>query len=150
MLLNSLKLPTVTVSFRKKLFSLIFSLTSTFLIYLANATMPMNLTESQLEDSYKYEVELVPILEPTALRMDPLYSIYFNWFRFISIGVIPFGLLVSKPRVLLSSFKKFQMPRNVFKYEEKCSSALHKMQNLFNKWFPFHVLTGSFLRQDLC
>ena len=84
--------------------------------------MPMNLTESQLEDSYKYEVELVPILEPTALRMDPLYSIYFNWFRFISIGVIPFGLLVSKPCILLSRYIdfKFQMPKNVFKYEEKC------------------------------
>ena len=143
MLLNSLKLPTVTVSFRKKIFSLIFSLTSTFLIYLANATMPMNLTESQLEDSYKYEVELVPILEPTALRMDPLYSIYFNWFRFISIGVIPFGLLVSNSFILLSSFKKFQMPKNVFKYEEKCKTYS-------TSGFPFHVLTGSFLRQDLC
>ena len=105
--------------------------------------MPMNLTESQLEDSYKYEVELVPILEPTALRMDPLYSIYFNWFRFISIGVIPFGLLVSNSFILLSSFKKFQMPKNVFKYEEKCKTYS-------TSGFPFHVLTGSFLRQDLC
>ena len=102
MLLNSLKLPTVTVSSLD--FHRYSSRDSTFFNFLsANATMPMNLTESQLEDSYKYEVELVPILEPTALRMDPLYSIYFNWFRFISIGVIPFGLLVSKPRILLST-----------------------------------------------
>ena len=40
-------------------------------------------------------VELVPVLEPTALRTNPIYSIYFNWFRFIAIGIIPFCLLVS-------------------------------------------------------
>ena len=35
-----------------------------------------------------------PVLKPTELRTDPNYSIYFNWFRFVAIGVIPFGLLV--------------------------------------------------------
>ena len=108
--------------------------------------MPLNLTESQLEDSYKYEVELVPILEPTALRMDPLYSIYFNWFRFISIGVIPFGLLVSKTFFLM-------LEKNTFSSMRKNASLLfHKMQEkfLFNKWFLFHGLTGSFLCKDLC
>ena len=33
-------------------------------------------------------------LIPTDMRTDPLYSIYFNWFRFIAIGVVPFALLV--------------------------------------------------------
>lgn len=38
--------------------------------------------------------ELHPVLNITELRMNPTYSIYFNWFRFISIGIIPFALLV--------------------------------------------------------
>lgn len=33
-------------------------------------------------------------LNITEFRMNPVYSINFNWFRFISIGVIPFLLLV--------------------------------------------------------
>lgn len=35
-----------------------------------------------------------PVLNVTDFRMDPTYSIYFNWFRFGSLGVIPFVLLV--------------------------------------------------------
>ena len=35
------------------------------------------------------------LLQFLELRMNPLYSIYFNWFRFIVIGIIPFALLVS-------------------------------------------------------
>ena len=31
---------------------------------------------------------------PTELRRDIHYSIYFNWFRFVSLGVVPFALLV--------------------------------------------------------
>ncbi|TRY80550.1 hypothetical protein TCAL_10965, partial [Tigriopus californicus] len=38
--------------------------------------------------------EDMPSLIPTNLRTNPDYSIYFNWFRFIAIGVVPFGLLV--------------------------------------------------------
>ena len=38
--------------------------------------------------------QFFPVLKPTELRTDPNYSIYFNWFRFVAIGVIPFGLLV--------------------------------------------------------
>jgi hypothetical protein len=34
------------------------------------------------------------VIQATALRTDPLYSIYFNWFRFVSVGILPFGLLV--------------------------------------------------------
>ena len=61
--------------------------------------MPLNHNKSEEEaittlvDEVN-EVNLVPVLEPTRLRMNPLYSIYFNWFRFIVIGVIPFALLV--------------------------------------------------------
>ena len=35
-----------------------------------------------------------PILLPTELRRDINYSIYFNWFRFVSLGIVPFALLV--------------------------------------------------------
>jgi hypothetical protein len=35
-----------------------------------------------------------PSFDITEFRMSPAYSIAFNWFRFISIGVIPFVLLV--------------------------------------------------------
>ena len=69
----------------------------------ANATIPMNnnasivnsTTRNLMTDDTLEAIELIPILEPTALRTNPLYSIYFNWFRFIAIGVMPFGLLVS-------------------------------------------------------
>ena len=37
-----------------------------------------------------YNVEL----DVTEFRTNPIYSINFNWFRFISIGIIPFLLLV--------------------------------------------------------
>ena len=33
-------------------------------------------------------------LNITEFRKDPMYSINFNWFRFIAIGVVPFLLLV--------------------------------------------------------
>ena len=60
--------------------------------YLVNATMPMGFNETVMEDDFV--VETVPVLEPTALRTNPTYSIYFNWFRFLVIGVVPFVLLV--------------------------------------------------------
>ena len=66
------------------------------------------MTEDTLE-----AIELIPILEPTALRTNPLYSIYFNWFRFIAIGVMPFGLLVSF--VSFEQFKSFDTDRTVGK-----------------------------------
>ena len=34
------------------------------------------------------------ILNITEFRMDPNYSIYFNWTRFVILGVIPFILLI--------------------------------------------------------
>ena len=34
------------------------------------------------------------VIEATELRTNPIYSIYFNWFRFIAVGIVPFGLLV--------------------------------------------------------
>ncbi len=35
-----------------------------------------------------------PELRVSEFRMNPTYSIFFNWFRFITIGIIPFCLLV--------------------------------------------------------
>lgn len=78
------------------------------------------------------QVDLVPILEPTALRTNPIYSIYFNWFRFIAIGVIPFALLVGKMNqsetwfeCQMSFFRFFSMPRSMltFKIDEKTLST---------------------------
>ncbi len=36
----------------------------------------------------------LPTVEPTRLRTDPTYAMYFNCFRLITAGIIPFGLLV--------------------------------------------------------
>jgi hypothetical protein len=47
-----------------------------------------------IDNVHRNYTKLVPVLKPTELRTDPNYSIYFNWFRFVAIGVIPFGLLV--------------------------------------------------------
>ena len=68
----------------------------------ANATTPFagnnsmeNITQTTLSIEMIEGVDMIPVLQPTALRTNPLYSIYFNWFRFIAIGIIPFALLVS-------------------------------------------------------
>ena len=47
------------------------------------------------------------------LRMNPLYSIYFNWFRFIVIGIIPFALLVSY--FFSSLHQKIYFTKNLYK-----------------------------------
>ena len=67
----------------------------------ANATTPFagnnsmeNITQTTLSIEMIEGVDMIPVLQPTALRTNPLYSIYFNWFRFIAIGIIPFALLV--------------------------------------------------------
>ena len=54
-----------------------------------------NITQTTLSIEMIEGVDMIPVLQPTALRTNPLYSIYFNWFRFIAIGIIPFALLVS-------------------------------------------------------
>jgi hypothetical protein len=51
--------------------------------------------------------QFFPVLKPTELRTDPNYSIYFNWFRFVAIGVIPFGLLVLFNAKIYSDIKVF-------------------------------------------
>lgn len=33
-------------------------------------------------------------LEPTDFRVNPLYTVYFNWSRLIVLGIIPFSMLV--------------------------------------------------------
>ena len=73
--------------------------------YLVNATMPMGFNETVMEDDFV--VETVPVLEPTALRTNPTYSIYFNWFRFLVIGVVPFVLLVRFCSTLLNVVQLF-------------------------------------------
>lgn len=45
---------------------------------------------SKAEEPTEYRITL----NITEFRTDPMYSINFNWFRFIAIGVIPFLLLV--------------------------------------------------------
>ena len=35
-----------------------------------------------------------PSFHVTEFRKDPTYSIPYNWFRFISLGILPFVLLV--------------------------------------------------------
>ena len=48
-----------------------------------------NLQEKKSNVSQEFRVQL----SITEFRKDPMYSINFNWFRFISIGVVPFLLL---------------------------------------------------------
>lgn len=33
-------------------------------------------------------------LEPTDFRVNPIYTVYFNWSRLIVLGIIPFSMLV--------------------------------------------------------
>ena len=54
---------------------------------LLNSTLDSNYNNFSLTG---YSVHL----NVTEFRTDPTYSIFFNWFRCISIGVIPFILLV--------------------------------------------------------
>lgn len=51
-----------------------------------------NITIPTVQDPDHQEYKI--ILNITEFRTDPMYSINFNWFRFIAIGVIPFLLLV--------------------------------------------------------
>ena len=51
-----------------------------------------NITNLQATNS-NVSQEFRVALSITEFRKDPMYSINFNWFRFISIGVVPFLLL---------------------------------------------------------
>ncbi len=71
-----------------------------YLLPVTALSLLFNITKF-FEATYKYEetetgdgVKAVPVITATPLRQDPRYSIFFNWFRFISIGLFPFGLLV--------------------------------------------------------
>ena len=46
------------------------------------------------------------ILNITEFRMDPNYSIYFNWTRFVILGVIPFILLIFFNAQIYSDIRK--------------------------------------------
>ena len=51
-------------------------------------------SEGNIEVTNGTTVGLKPQLKVTDLRRDPTYSISLNWFRFITVGVIPFLLLI--------------------------------------------------------
>ena len=51
-----------------------------------------NITNLQATNS-NVSQEFQVALSITEFRKDPMYSINFNWFRFISIGIVPFLLL---------------------------------------------------------
>jgi hypothetical protein len=53
-----------------------------------NGTMMFDLNTSAADS----QVSMLPNV--TEYRMDPNYSIYFNWTRFVILGVIPFILLI--------------------------------------------------------
>ena len=62
-----------------------------------NGTMMFDLNTSAADS----QVSMLPnvteyrvVLNITEFRMDPNYSIYFNWTRFVILGVIPFILLI--------------------------------------------------------
>ena len=50
----------------------------------------MALADVSVSNVTEYRV----ILNITEFRMDPNYSIYFHWTRFVILGVIPFILLI--------------------------------------------------------
>ena len=72
----------------------------------------------------------LPILKPTDLRLDPNYSIYFNWFRFVTIGICPFALLVllnTKIYVSLRQRKK----RAMFRRSQTLQGSIYKKRSKF-------------------
>ena len=76
--------------------SILFNVTKFFEIYLVwfeeektvNSTVDGVLFINQTVKEWKVALNV------TEFRTNPIYSINFNWFRFIAIGVIPFLLLV--------------------------------------------------------
>lgn len=72
--------------------SLIMNVTKFLEIEIVYDAYAVNVTNSDGQTSE--ELHFIPGLNITEFRMDPLYSIYFNWFRFITLGIIPFMLLV--------------------------------------------------------
>lgn len=53
----------------------------------------------------------IPTLNITEFRMNPTYSITFNWFRFISIGIVPFCLLVFFNTHIYLDIRKRRVPK---------------------------------------
>ena len=56
--------------------------------------LPLTENITNLAGNSNVSEEYRVALSITEFRKDPMYSINFNWFRFISIGVVPFVLLV--------------------------------------------------------
>ena len=75
-----------------------------------NLTYPLydesNSTEASDQFLYPEVTEYQVILNITEFRMDPNYSIYFNWTRFVILGVIPFILLIFFNAQIYSDIRK--------------------------------------------
>ena len=65
-----------------------------------------NSTEASDQFLYPEVTEYQVILNITEFRMDPNYSIYFNWTRFVILGVIPFILLIFFNAQIYSDIRK--------------------------------------------
>merc|ERR1711997_1238905 len=66
-------------------------------------------------------------------RKNPTYAIHFNWFRFMSIGVVPFILLVYLNAQGYSDLQKRQTNKRIKKYssektEKHATKANHNVQ----------------------
>lgn len=78
------------------LISIVFNITKFFEIQVVwnpinNGTLlDPSSNETTIDNTTEYRIGL----KITEFRTDPMYSINFNWFRFIAIGVLPFLLLV--------------------------------------------------------
>ena len=78
------------------LISIVFNITKFFEIQVVwnpinNGTiLDPSSNDTTIDNTTEYRIGL----KITEFRTDPMYSINFNWFRFIAIGVLPFLLLV--------------------------------------------------------
>ena len=86
--------------------------------------------EAEVEENIQYRVAL----NITEFRTDPMYSINFNWFRFIAIGVIPFLLLVYFNTQIYLDIRKQRRRKRAARYKLPVS-------------FPFLLFpVGSFIK----
>ncbi len=71
----------------------------------------------------------LPCAQVSEFRMNPTYSIYFNWFRFITIGIVPFCLLVFFNTQIYLDIR-YLLPDTVFfaKYSQ-CTSTILTQSN---------------------
>ena len=73
-----------------------------------------------------------PYLNVTEFRTDPSYSINFNWFRFIAIGVIPFVLLVYFNTQIYYDIRKQRRKRHLRSRRAHASFAVTEVTEVAN------------------